>query len=316
MERAREARPSAIARPSHPRRRTSRRADARAPLRRGLVRRAGGVCFPPRRDRAALRRGRPRGAARRIGRQGDGLSRGRAARPHARHRRSRGAPCLPAHGHRPRARAACAPERRGSGALGERSQQARPRPVQVAGLFADNAQDRVRAAAGRAMIVVREARPEDDAAVGEILVAGYVTAYARKMPEVVVSETRRATLRDVAAKRALATVLVVEVDGAVKGTVTLFKPGAPTSEAWVANAADLRHLAVDPSMQGKGLGKPLLDEAERIARDDWKVAAICLHVRRGNAGVAKLYISRGYLRTPEGDLDYPEVKLDAYVLRF
>lgn len=166
------------------------------------------------------------------------------------------------------------------------------------------------------MIVVREARPEDDGAVGEILVQGYVTAYARKMPQVVVGEGRRATLRDVAGKRAIATVLVVEVDGRVVGTVAIFKPGAPTSEAWVPNAADLRHLAVDPSMQGKGLAKPLLDEAERIARDDWKVAAICLHVRRGNQGVARLYQSRGYVRVPTGDLVYPEVELDAYALRF
>ena len=90
------------------------------------------------------------------------------------------------------------------------------------------------------MIAVREARPEDDAAVGEILVAGYVTAYARKMPQVVVGEERRRTLRDVAAKRAIATVLVVEVDGRVAGTVALFKPGAETNEAWVPGAADLR----------------------------------------------------------------------------
>jgi len=166
------------------------------------------------------------------------------------------------------------------------------------------------------MIVVREARPEDDPAVGEILVQGYVTAYAKKMPHVVVGEVRRATLRDVASKRAIATVLVAEVDGQVVGTVALFKPGAPTSEAFVPNAADLRHLAVHPSMQGKGLARPLLDEAERIAREQWKVSAICLHVRRGNAGVARLYQSRGYARTPEGDLSYPDVELDAYVLRF
>jgi ribosomal protein S18 acetylase RimI-like enzyme len=166
------------------------------------------------------------------------------------------------------------------------------------------------------MIVVREARPEDDAAVGEILVSGYVTAYAKKMPHVVVGEVRRATLRDVASKRAIATVLVAEVDGKVVGTVALFKPGAPTNEAWVPNAADLRHLAVHPSMQGKGLAKPLLDEAERIARDQWHVAAICLHVRKGNQGVARLYLGRGYVRTPEGDLSYPDVELDAYVLRF
>ncbi len=166
------------------------------------------------------------------------------------------------------------------------------------------------------MILVREARPEDDAVVGEILVQGYVTKYAKKMPHVVVGEERRRTLRDVAGKRKIATVLVVELDGRVVGTVAIWKPGSPDSEAWLPNAADLRHLAVDPSAQGQGLSKPLLDEAERIVRDEWKCAAICLHVRRGNLGVAQLYRERGYVRTPEGDLSYPEVELDAYVLRF
>lgn len=166
------------------------------------------------------------------------------------------------------------------------------------------------------MIRVRLAEPRDDAALGEILVQGYVTKYAKKMPQVVVGDERRATLRDVAGKRAIATVLVVEAGGVVAGTVAIFKPGAPTSEAWIAGAADLRHLAVDPAFQGQGLSKPLLDEAERIIRDEWKCPAICLHVRHGNVGVARLYMSRGYVRDPSGDLDYPEVQLDAYVLRF
>jgi ribosomal protein S18 acetylase RimI-like enzyme len=164
------------------------------------------------------------------------------------------------------------------------------------------------------MVEVRLARPEDDAILGEILVQGYVTAYARKMPHVVVGEKRKAELRDVASKRAQATVLVVELDGRVAGTVSLWRPGSPSSEAWLPDAADLRHLAVDPELQGKGLSKALLDEAERIAREDWKVSAICLHVRRGNVGVARLYMSRGYVREPSGDLVYPEVELDAYAL--
>jgi ribosomal protein S18 acetylase RimI-like enzyme len=163
---------------------------------------------------------------------------------------------------------------------------------------------------------VRLARPEDDAIIGEILVAGFVTAYARKMPNVVVSDRRKGELRDVAGKRARATVLVAELDGRVAGTVAIWKPGSPQSEAWLPNAADLRHLAADPAAQGKGLSKALLDEAERIAREDWRVSAICLHVRRGNVGVAKLYMSRGYVREPQGDLVYPEVELDAYALRF
>jgi len=42
-----------------------------------------------------------------------------------------------------------------------------------------------------AEVVVREARPEDDAAVGEILVSGYLTRYAQKMPEVVLTDRRK-----------------------------------------------------------------------------------------------------------------------------
>ncbi len=165
-------------------------------------------------------------------------------------------------------------------------------------------------------LLVREARPEDDGAIGEVLVQGYLAAYARKMPHVVVGEARRADLRDVAARRRFATLLVGELDGRVVGTVALFKPGAPTNEAWLQGAADLRHLATDPSVQGRGFAGPLLDEAERIARDEWRVCAVCLHVRRGNLGVTRLYQSRGYLREPAGDLNLPEVELEAYALHF
>lgn len=164
-----------------------------------------------------------------------------------------------------------------------------------------------------AEVVVREAGPADDAAVGEILVAGYLTRYAQKMPEVVVTERRKAELRDVATKRKEALVLVAELDGKVVGTVAVWRPGAAGTEAWLPEACDLRHLAVDPALQGRGLSKPLLDEAERRARE-MGAKHVCLHVRRGNKGVAKLYMGRGYIRAPEGDLDLPEVLLDAYYL--
>ena len=162
-------------------------------------------------------------------------------------------------------------------------------------------------------VVVREARPEDDAVVGEILVSGYLTRYAQKMPEVVLSDRRKAELRDVASKRRQALVLVAELDGKVVGTVTVWRPGAPASEAWLPEACDLRHLAIDPAVQGRGLAKPLLDQAERRARG-MGAQYVCLHVRRGNKGVARLYMDRGYVRAPEGDLDLPEVLLDAYFL--
>lgn len=165
-------------------------------------------------------------------------------------------------------------------------------------------------------MIIREARPGDDARIGELLVDAFLTTYARKMPEVVYDDARKNELRDVAAKRRRALVLVAEELGKVIGTVAIFRPGAETSEAWLDNAADLRHLAVDPCLHGKGVSKPLLDRAEAVARDEWKVDAICLHVRKGAEGVARLYQGRGFKREPEGDLRKPSVTLEAYALRY
>ena len=165
-------------------------------------------------------------------------------------------------------------------------------------------------------IHIRRAIPADDAAIGEILVDGYVTAYAKKMPQVVVDEQRKRDLRQVAAKRQVACVLVAELEGRVVGTVALWPPGAPGSEAWLPGFADLRHLATDPRLQGHGLSRPLLDEAERIAREELRAPGVCLHVRRGNQGVRRLYEARGYLRDPSGDLELPTVSLLAFAKRF
>src|SRR5690242_581764 len=95
-------------------------------------------------------------------------------------------------------------------------------------------------------LVVRPARPEDDAAVGELLIEAFVETYARKLPEVVVTERRKAELRAVAEKRAIAHVWVAELDGQRVGTVSLWPPNAPGSEAFVRDAADIRHMAVSP----------------------------------------------------------------------
>lgn len=161
---------------------------------------------------------------------------------------------------------------------------------------------------------IREAGPEDDEAIGTLLIDAFTTAYARKIPEVVYGEARRAELRAVAEKRRRATVWVAELKGRVVGTVALFAPGAEGSEAWIPNAADLRHLATDPSLHGQGLSVPLLEAAEQRAAD-WNVDAICLHVRRAATGVARMYQRRGFVRAPEGDLKLPDVELDGYVRR-
>ena len=161
---------------------------------------------------------------------------------------------------------------------------------------------------------IRPAEAQDDSAIGELWVESFVSTYARKMPEVVVTESRKADLRNVAEKRARACVLVAERDGEIAGAVALFRPGSPASKSWLANAADLRYLAVSPKFHGQGIAPLLLDETERLARE-WAVDAITLHVRRGAHGVAKLYTARGYVRAPDGDRDQlPEIYLEGHIL--
>jgi predicted N-acetyltransferase YhbS len=163
-------------------------------------------------------------------------------------------------------------------------------------------------------LTVRLAQPRDDFEVGELLVRAFTEQYAVKLPEVVLSDGRRADLRAVAAKREVATVWVATQGERVVGTVALWAPGTPGSEAWLPNAVDLRHLAVDASVRGQRVSGTLLDAAEAKARE-LHASHVCLHVRQGAVGVRALYEARGYVRQPEGDLDKrPDVFLEALVL--
>lgn len=161
-------------------------------------------------------------------------------------------------------------------------------------------------------LIIRDARPEDDEIIGELLVDAFVTKYAVKMPEVHYDDARKQQLRATAEKRRTAKVMVAELDRKVVGTVSVFAPGSAGSEAWRPDAADLRHLATLPEVHGRGYSRPLLDAAEKVARE-LGAKAICLHVRRGAHGVARLYQHRGFVREPSGDLDLPTVYLEAFL---
>jgi predicted N-acetyltransferase YhbS len=160
---------------------------------------------------------------------------------------------------------------------------------------------------------IRFATAADDRAIGELLVDAFEKTYARKLPEVVMSDRRRAELRAMAQKRQVAKVWAATAGDEVVGTVAVWPPGAKGSEAWLPNAACLRHLAVAESHRASGLSSQLMDTAEAWSKANG-MGAVCLHVRRNVTGVANFYLRRGYRRAVEGDLDFlPEVFLEAFV---
>ncbi len=162
---------------------------------------------------------------------------------------------------------------------------------------------------------IRPATAADDHAVGELLVDAFVVAYGAKLPGThTVTEPRKADLRNVANKRAHGHVLVAELEGRLVGTVSLFPPGSALAHTWLPDAVDLRLLATASALHGKGLSRELLDAAEAWCRE---IGArhVTLNVRAGVDGVARLYMSRGYVRDPRGDrLELGTVQLDGYSL--
>lgn len=58
-------------------------------------------------------------------------------------------------------------------------------------------------------------------------------------------------------------------------------------------------FAVSPRHQGGGLGKAILAEAERAARDDWGATAMHMTVITQRADLIAWYVRRGYVRTGE-----------------
>ncbi|NUS37984.1 MAG: GNAT family N-acetyltransferase [Lysobacter sp.] len=56
-------------------------------------------------------------------------------------------------------------------------------------------------------------------------------------------------------------------------------------------------FSVRPSLQGSGIGKAMLAEAERIARDDWQLPAMRMTVIDVRDELIAFYERRGYRRT-------------------
>jgi GNAT superfamily N-acetyltransferase len=84
-------------------------------------------------------------------------------------------------------------------------------------------------------------------------------------------------------------VLVGEEDGVILACCNLVRRSDTTGYFGM--------FAVSPLRQGAGLGKEVLAEAERVARDDWGLSALEMTVLEQRPELIAFYERRGYERT-------------------
>jgi ribosomal protein S18 acetylase RimI-like enzyme len=154
--------------------------------------------------------------------------------------------------------------------------------------------------------VVRRARPEDLAAVGEITVAAY--AEFTDGPDDYYLEL----LRDAARRDREAELWIAEVDGVVVGSVTIALPGSPWREIGTDEEGEFRMLAVSPAARRLGAG----DALTRLVLDRFRELGfrrIVLSSLASMASAHRIYERLGYHRIPDRDWSpQPGVHLIAY----
>lgn len=83
-----------------------------------------------------------------------------------------------------------------------------------------------------------------------------------------------------------------------------------------AGAGYFGMFAVEPTLQGGGIGKRVMDEAERVVRDEWQLPVMRMTVIDVRAELIAFYERRGYHRTgvfkpfPYGDERFGVPKRD------
>lgn len=160
---------------------------------------------------------------------------------------------------------------------------------------------------------VRIAEPHEYSRAGQLIVAAY-----RALPGAHLDAGYEAELADVERRAREAEVMVALVpdDGPVVGCVTLVPDASsPWAELLGPQEAGVRMLAVDPSAQGQGVGRALVQACVTRAKQLGR-AAVLLHTTPWMTAAQRLYASLGFERSQDRDwYPVPEVPLLAYRYR-
>jgi GNAT superfamily N-acetyltransferase len=153
---------------------------------------------------------------------------------------------------------------------------------------------------GAIAVRVRPMRPQDAAEVGRLTLASYDT-YG------FIGGAYREELGDPLQRLGgAAAVLVAELDGRVVGTVTYVLPGDAQWEGRSEPEGDcgFRVLAVDPSAEGNGVGRHLVEHCLERARADGRHRLV-ITTMEWMTRAHVLYDRLGFVRRPDLDVRFP-----------
>ena len=166
-------------------------------------------------------------------------------------------------------------------------------------------------------LIIRRARPDEHAALGQLLVAAY--AGLPGMPTAEEQPAYYAMLADVPARaaRPALTVFVAtgdadELFGSIDFIADMTQYGSGGPADTIADAAGIRLLVVNDDFRGKGVGKALTRFCIERAREAGK-AQLVLHTTRIMQAAWAMYQGLGFVRFRE--IDFRQGNLDVFGFR-
>lgn len=160
---------------------------------------------------------------------------------------------------------------------------------------------------GRSGTTIRRARPEELEAARRVVLDGYRDLLGSDL-----RDEYAAVLADVEGRAAHADVLVALDADDVVGCVTYVPGLGPYAEFDDEDAAGIRMLAVDPEVQGRGIGMAMVQACLERAQADGR-RKVVLHSTKAMAAAQRLYERAGFARAPQRDV---ELRPDLVLLGF
>jgi GNAT superfamily N-acetyltransferase len=152
-------------------------------------------------------------------------------------------------------------------------------------------------------IQVRDARESDREAILAVTLTAY-EEYGAVMPAEAWREYREGIVRTLGDVRSAAQQVVAEREGRVVGTALLYPAGTrvvrPDGGEVVFEWPEIRLLAVGPGERGRGVGRAIVRECIRRAREAG-AGAITLHTTDFMSTAMAMYERMGFVRAPELD---------------